>query len=69
MTRKDYIKIANTLIDSMQNIINDESISLEDIAFIKNELTTQFCKTLKCDNNSFNEEIFLSYIDNNIGSL
>ena len=68
MTRKDYIKIANTLIDSMQNIIN-ESISLEDIAFIKNELTTQFCKTLKCDNNSFNEEIFLSYIDNNIGSL
>ena len=44
MTRKDYIKIANTLIDSMQNIIN-ESISLEDIAFIKNELTTQFCKT------------------------
>ena len=68
MTRKDYIKIANTLIDSMQNIIN-EGINLEDIAFIKNELTTQFCKTLKCDNNSFNEEIFLSYIDNNIGSL
>jgi len=68
MTRKDYIKISDTLIDSIKNIIS-VNMSIEDIGFIKNELIIQFCHMLKSDNSKFDTNKFFSYIDKNMGSL
>ena len=62
MSRKDYIKIADTLIDSIKNIIS-VNMSIEDIGFIKNELIIQFCHMLKSDNSKFDTDKFLEYID------
>ena len=68
MTRKDYINISDTLIDSIKNIIS-VNMSIEDIGFIKNELIIQFCHMLKSDNSKFDTNKFFSYIDKNMGSL
>ena len=68
MTRKDYIKIADTLIDSFKHCYC-YGLELQDMKAMFKVYINQFCLTLKCDNNRFNEERFLSYIDKRMGLL
>ena len=60
MTRKDYIKIADTLIDSFKHCYG---IELHDMQAMFKVYVKQFCITLKLTNDKFNEDKFLEYID------
>ena len=66
MTRKDYIRIADTLISSFRHCYG---VELNDIKAMFKVYVKQFCITLKWENDKFNEDKFREYIDNNIGSL
>ena len=66
MTRKDYIRIANTLIDSFKHCYG---IELHDMQAMFKVYVKQFCITLKYDNERFNEERFIEYIDKRMGLL
>jgi len=66
MTRKDYIKIADTLIDSFKHCYG---LELTDMKIMHKAYVKQFCITLKCDNIRFKEDKFLKYIDKKMGGL
>ena len=64
MTRKDYIKIADTLIDSYKHCYG---LELTDMVAMHKVYVKQFCTTLLCDNVKFNKDKFLEYIDKRMG--
>ena len=64
MTRKDYIKIADTLIDSFKHCYG---IELHDMQAMFKVYVKQFCLTLKLTNDKFNEDKFREYIDKRMG--
>ena len=53
MTRKDYIKMANTF-----NSINQYSINNKTEKLLLDKMINEFCLMLKKDNNRFNENTF-----------
>ena len=64
MTRKDYIRIADTLIDSFKHCYG---LDLNDMQAMFKEYVKQFCLTLKLTNDKFNEDKFREYIDKRMG--
>ena len=66
MTRKDYIRIADTLISSFRHCYG---IELRDMRYVFGVYVKQFCITLKWENDKFNEDKFREYIDKHMGLL
>lgn len=61
MTRKDYIKIADTIIDCIKY-----STSESNKEYYKDRMIINFCAMLKNDNVKFNQERFIVYINNRL---
>ena len=66
MTKKDYIRIADTLIDSFKHCYG---LKLNDTRAMFNVYVKQFCLTLKLTNDKFSEDMFREYIDKRMGLL
>ena len=64
MTKKDYIRIADTLISSFRHCYGLENNMLT----MHKVYVKQFCITLKWENDKFNEDKFREYIDKHMGS-
>ena len=67
MTKKDYIRIADTLIDSFKHCY--KLLDLNDTRAMFKIFVKQFCLTLKLTNDKFNEDKFREYIDKRMGWL
>jgi len=63
MTKKDYIKIADTLIDSFKDCCGLES---NDIRYIHRLYLNKFCDMLTVDNSKFDVNKFKEYIEKRI---
>jgi len=66
MTKKDYIRIADTLIDSFKHCYG---LKLNDSRAMFKIYVKQFCITLKFTNDKFSEDMFREYIDKRMGLL
>ena len=60
MTRKDYIKISDTLIDSFKDCYG---LELNDMLYIHRLYVNKFCDMLKSDNSRFDINKFKEYIE------
>ena len=55
MTKKDYIKIADTLKECNDRLLIQEG-------YFQDKITELFCRMLKSDNSNFNSTRFTNYI-------
>ena len=65
MTKKDYIRIADTLIDSFKHCY--KLLELNDTRAMFKIFVKQFFLTLKLTNDKFSEDMFREYIDKRLG--
>ena len=62
MTRKDYVKIAKVL-KTAKLLFGNENIAMDRCI---DRIIKDFCYMLKDDNNTFNEEKFIEYLNKGV---
>ena len=66
MTKKDYIKIANVIVNTY-NTLSNEQVEARYLNNFIQIVTGKFIVSLQADSNLFDWQVFISYINKKIG--